>query len=883
MSTPDKLSNIKSSMSRISEKNIVLKKVLENRGVISSSSSGGSSSSSKTSSGGTTTRLPYMGSGSTGGIVTSPVKSEGVAPIPKTTAALNTDYSKGSGLVGKILSKPEPAPPTPFNFQTQAYIQHGYKPNDPDYQTIYSDITSKQKDISTSRKQIPSSIISVIRSEPGTTFTFDDTGKEYTKKETLGKLTSNLFGSMKTSAQLRSYKKNIEKYEAGGYNIDLTDTGVSFSEPSVEEVFKWRYGDSAFGTSRLVAGSAMELGIPALFSGAASLVTRDSKYWENEVNRQREKALNLSIHKGETGTDVLKYAGRFWTSPESVESFYLPVATLGVGYVYTGVKAGATGAVTTGRLAITGAKHGSKIIKTMDKVLLGAGIVGSATSGASIGSSFAYEHAGMLPRGSGITAVGKTATGWTLAAGGFMTGQSMYMSKYTAPVSSTPKINTKDIYTISTKEILTENIPGGKYPETIFVGRKTDPFVQFSKQGTIKGTGQLTGISLKSDTGASISKGLLTVRSSWSSRFGTKFSNTKFIDVEPAISIPRGKPIGGYQEYLDIAMFTDRGTGLKTYSYGRSIVGATGKNVTFRTPVYSTKNLTLYDNPIKFSEYESLSLGKFRVGGKDIGMGMDYSKIYLKDITGSFGGGNSGRGIVIGGGSAITGRGTIGTLYGGGVKLGSVTSTIPASMRSSPVTGFVSGGSASGVTSSISIPSYAGGGLVSIPKTVSVSNSKYIQSPKLSSIISPVVVSVPKIDTIQAPVTIQDYRKMNTLDGFTIPMSAYEFKTSTLQSPSQIVQPRVDYKRANLLDTVNLGMLNIELKTITPVTPVMVSKIVNPVVPRFWYPPLLELGGGGGIPSRRRYAKSRYKFREFNIPSLDKLFKIKGGKKKYGI
>ena len=752
-------------------------------------------------------------------------------------------------------STPNKSEPT---IQTSAKSQHGYQPNDPDYEKIYTNISGKKQNIKTTSKQILSDIRTVVTSKPGTKFKIKD--KEVGRATAFAYLVRKAPETVKEQKKLIKYEETVKKYEQGGFLVDITGSGVKFKEPSAKEVSDWKFGEG-MSTSRAVAGSVMELGIPALFSGVATLITGDSSYWEGEVNRQYEKTLNLSQKQGES---VLDYTGRFWTSPEAFESVYLPLITVGVGQAYTAIKHGATGVSTVGRLASFGAKHGAKVVKTMDRALLGAGFVGSAMAGYNIGSSFAYEHAGYAPTGTGVTAIGRTVSAFTIGYAGFKTGEftmSVKQGVYNSPVASSFKSD--ETYLISKRDIFAEGVKGHKLQ--VFASGES-PFVQSTPYGTIKGYSQMSGVSTTAGK-VSLSKGTGLVSRTWRNPFGTKYTNVSLSDLA-GLSYKLGSPSSsGYQKYFDSAVWTNRATGIKTTVMGYSILGSTGNEPVIVKPIRSGKivetikkfnknikvkltdikenpRLKLFEKVSGFSEYESLSIGKYYKDFKAFGKGLDYSKIYFKPAVDGFGGGGSGSKVVIGGGGVLSGKQSSGIVSFSGKPVG-VVKPSTSSMLSSP--SFKNMGVSSSVIGAQSFGKMFLGS--------SIQNINIKTSPISVSKISPIQVSSLKykLDTVQTPVF--DF-KTNTIQTpvykfDTIQSSLYDYKFDTIQKPIY------EYK----LDTIQLPPVSF------PPPPPPVIDVPTPI------PGIrMGIGGiGGGLSQQGKRLGSGYHFRSWKVPTTKNL------------
>jgi len=111
---------------------------------------------------------------------------------------------------------------------------------------IYSDIESRQAELSSQRKQLYTGMQQVIHSPEGTTFTFGTNGETYSRIGALGVISSQFSNLLEYGTSLSHYERTVKKYESGGFLVDISKTGdLIFSEPSEKEVGDYLVGWSA--------------------------------------------------------------------------------------------------------------------------------------------------------------------------------------------------------------------------------------------------------------------------------------------------------------------------------------------------------------------------------------------------------------------------------------------------------------------------------------------------------------------------------------------------------------------------------------------------------------------------------------------------------------
>lgn len=394
---------------------------------------------------------------------------------------------------------------------TEAKQKFGYIPVDIDYSTLYGQYGTKIGETKEEYKQLKSlydigvstveeqkTLLETLKvSSPSGYWLF---GEETTpvsrdvaiqRVETLFASNIGILGEQ--SAGLESSEKNIgileyergmiSLYQEAGWEVDITETGLSFHEPSAKSVHESLY--LGLSGSRFVAKQAMGLGIPALFN-----IGRWGEYEEEEYQRLLE--LSPSI-----GEDIGGYTSRFWTSPEAIESVYLPVATMGLGEVYTALKGGATGVITVGRIAGFGAKHPG-VVKAVGGGLFGAGMF-MVGGGIGQGVYIAQTNPEQLP-----TFAGKFVQNIVLGAAGFKLGEHFMLSKTGVPTGPSVKppssaigqdvdvLTATKITPISEKTALVDiyGVPQGKSVISDITGRAMAIELGTGKQTYVFSTGK---------------------------------------------------------------------------------------------------------------------------------------------------------------------------------------------------------------------------------------------------------------------------------------------------------------------------------------------------------------------------------------------------------
>jgi len=175
-----------------------------------------------------------------------------------------------------------------------------------------------------------------------------------------------------------------------------------------------------YGTERwdiYVAKHAQNLGLPTLIAGVQTITGQDPKAWGRLHEQYAAEILESTRRPGESLED---YSARFFTSPQAIMNIYLPIATLGAGYI---VKPYLIGLKTitpaskvfpiTSRIAYYGAKYHKAIV---------AGTVGA------IGGVTAYQVY-KEPEAAPLI-IGRTAAGFVKMYAGYQVGGKLYTSTH---------------------------------------------------------------------------------------------------------------------------------------------------------------------------------------------------------------------------------------------------------------------------------------------------------------------------------------------------------------------------------------------------------------------------------------------------------------------
>ena len=355
--------------------------------------------------------------------------------------------------------------------------KYGYLPNDPDYFTIKSDITSKKGLLETGITDIGlysgqakdynlqmKSDIEMIKNAPkGSTFTVGDQ-EGLSSSEAINLLQGRISKNLEVIGQeslIPEYKKSLRdikslefqigQYEKKGYEVDLKKdstgeiTDYEFKLPSALSVHEWKY------PAKNVLGGASQtdvmLGSSAFIQSPFAIGTGIDWLVEKATGKSRNIKENLAQYSLGLSDALDEGAGQYiWkvgTGGAMVEGVLIPLATLGTGYALSGIKAGATGASvmagkSSGMLGGLASKSGRALYSVGSKggmglyntIRVGSGVVGGGMllygagqvgQGLQSGNLSLYD----LPR-----IGGELAFTIGMAGAGYKAGQSMWKARH---------------------------------------------------------------------------------------------------------------------------------------------------------------------------------------------------------------------------------------------------------------------------------------------------------------------------------------------------------------------------------------------------------------------------------------------------------------------
>ena len=172
-----------------------------------------------------------------------------------------------------------------------------------------------------------------------------------------------------------------------------------------------------YGENRLdiyVAKHIEDIGIPGLIAGVQTLTGIDKDAWSKLNERYASEFLLSARKKNES---ILNYTSRFWTSEEAIRNVYIPIATVGAGYVAKPFMVGAKTISTTSKLfPIT-----SRLVyyaPSISKIMI-TGVIGTTAA-----------QVIMNPSESSLI-IGRNISSLTKMYGGFYSGGKLY--KYVHP------------------------------------------------------------------------------------------------------------------------------------------------------------------------------------------------------------------------------------------------------------------------------------------------------------------------------------------------------------------------------------------------------------------------------------------------------------------
>lgn len=262
----------------------------------------------------------------------------------------------------------------------------------------------------------------------------------------------------------------VEKYVYGKqFKVETIVTPTSQEEKTLLKASE--LVTQKFGSERLdiyAAKHIQDWGIPAVISGWQIALGIDKKAWKNLHEQYASEILGASQKKGES---VLDYTGRFFTSPQAITNIYLPVATMGIGYVAKPLTLGVKAIPVSAKVSMLGSKIAS-MSPTASKIIIKvAPVIKLSYKGIMAGGKrFAYhgsKHSRLITAASistigGITAyqiatspdsssliIGRTVASFGKMIGGYHAGGKLYGATHTKLIQESYWTGTEYEQTIS--------------------------------------------------------------------------------------------------------------------------------------------------------------------------------------------------------------------------------------------------------------------------------------------------------------------------------------------------------------------------------------------------------------------------------------------------
>lgn len=400
------------------------------------------------------------------------IKSIGITPGSPLFHMQNMNILQMQGKTEQVIQQ-EPVGIT----ETKAKKEHGYISTDKDYEILDKKAQENIENIKIEKQKIRDSLQNIAENQKNymssfrefqkfkqqddkeTIYFFKDKPDEtYSHSEMSKILGKNLFqermksqqniktfiGGILTYIDLNKAEKDLQKnitsfkeYREKGYDVTIKNNTAFFHEPDPETLHKFIYGESNIRPASIVV---QEWGIPSAINIFSHMVREGTNIYKgvalgvlDEKNRLYTKSIELTQKKGE---NIVSYTQRY--IPEFVEYIAIPVATVGLGSIYTKIALGAKGAVPPGVSFFSniGIKYGAKAPKAIEYTLLGAGFIGSGVAGYNIGYAFATSQ------NEGIHAIGKTVESFIKGISGFYAGSYFTQQKYiSSSIGATGKNN----------------------------------------------------------------------------------------------------------------------------------------------------------------------------------------------------------------------------------------------------------------------------------------------------------------------------------------------------------------------------------------------------------------------------------------------------------
>ena len=780
--------------------------------------------------------------------------------------------------------------------KSPALIKYGYMPPNVEFglsqHKTQTDIAKFGSDIKTLELQIPiaKSMLPTLRTQlesirlspEGTKYQVDfDSDSIYDATMFRSELITRYESDIKKTEELLSYETKIPEYRQTlsemktssnllggyqnlGYKVGVTANEYTVAFPTATETHKWLTGEH--GATLLSSAAFIEspLAVKTVGSAIWQGITGDKKIGKARI--EDLSAYSLGLH------DALKHGdfhAKVITSPAMTQGVYLPLATLGLGYGMTSLTSTAT-RVPISIGSFTASKAGKLLACTSKAGMVVAGGVGIGLTAASL--SRTWKNAPEKLPGQ----LSETLFSFGMAIGGYRQGAKLWKHAHTGSYaydwgSGKMKWSSKELPKM-------ENIHG---VSDVMEYRGTDKSF-FTSQGKLKIGGKTVDVRLHGmgerfpgKTDATISHGA--GKMSWTEKgFFTKKGYTRFFEFEGGAE---GIKLPGYSGKIKIFKsdsFSQLLAGKKgAYGYGK-LTGVTGHGKTFLMDLGKPK-------PGRWQVFppESMmpSQSKFVYSGTYKGQGLHGKQFQLGRIL-SFGRSTG----------TSRGSGSLNLKLDYGTIFKNIGTDVLSSLTTKPTTTFAipaistasllpmrleGGGTVQKVSSaSINIPSYGSmqtviskQNQISLPKTITMPKQMFISRSSnkqrdsyisnlgfaaninidnmIKNIVKPVV--IPKHDTITDTIKVQQ--------PIVTPM--FSFDAVSAQSYKQI------------LGSAQSTSLIPATTTITAMDSVGFPKFVPVVLPYF---PLPKLAGSRGTSGWGDWGlRTKYRYREFKIPSLKKL------------
>lgn len=646
--------------------------------------------------------------------------------------------------------------------------------------------------------------------------------------KTIQDMRSSLSDITSTQTLLTGYKK-------AGYGLEKTDLSYQFTQLTPEEVYKKATGRS--GSDVFLAKQLMTFNIPWYINIAMG---RSEEYKQEEYAR----LLELTRRPGES---IAGYSSRFWMSPEVIESVWIPLATMGYGYITTGLSAGGkiigTGSNVATRLSSFGTTTLGKVTNVaMKGGMVIAGGVGIGLAGYQIETTAVNdpEHLG--------TVIGHLGSTMLLGYAGYKTGVSTF-ERFNPKLM---KVNGKykvDVELIRKEIQLSDTVSGQQnlgqfdiYGRAFFYGEKPGTGLETYYQ--IKGVGA-GGKPIGEFTAVSRSSGL------FYNKLGKDITGIFEAYGKSTIPTPIGDTnmllvadkwvAGTYGQYPDVhtggglTWLTKSGTKTTGFSIGDGNILLKGTGTFDITS--SISRGTFESNLVKGSYVEQGITSYLKsVGNKlqvvDITSGLEK---FITDTKGYL----SLVGREIPSTIEITGQGISNTISQSLSNIGMV------SGKTTFVTPF-------SISSMITIPNI---GIAGIPqvKTVNIQKTETMNIPKTE------MLSIPRLENVSIPKLKQEIINISKFE----PVTSIKLDNEVIVTPKteEMVMPKMEQTIFPKMQEVSVAKMIDEIKLPLNTVPTVSIPIPIPIP----FLPVEKVYGAGGDWGWGNYWGKRKRYREANI------------------